>query len=168
MATRTNSPESVSFKPTALAHVNIYVSQLERSKAFYGNVCGLARVYNEPAINASFFSNGSTHHDVALMQCSDKPLIGKDGKVQNTMSNGRRPGLNHLAFVVPNEAQLIESYRRALNRPAESGLLKCLDHVISHSVYLQDPDANTLEFYADAVEDWRKYYAAGNDSLITS
>ncbi len=163
-----NNIEGIGFRPTSLAHVNIYVSELSRSKTFYTDICGLTPVYNEPDINASFFSNGFTHHDVALMQCSNKPLLGKDGNVQNTMVNGRRPGLNHLAFVVPNEGQLVEAYKKALQRPLESGLVKCLDHGISHSIYLHDPDKNMLEFYVDAVEDWRKYYAEENDELLTT
>ena len=158
----------INFSPASLTHVNIYVSDLERSKAFYADICGLTPVYNEPAINASFFSNGFTHHDIALMQCSDKPLIGKDGKVQNSMVRGRQPGLNHLAFVVPNEAQLIEAYKKAAKSCTRSGVVKCLDHGISHSVYLSDPDNNLVEFYADAVQDWRRSYAEGNDGLITS
>lgn len=162
-----NADDAVGFCPRSLAHVNIYVSELERSKAFYTNVCGLNLVYNEPDINASFFSNGYSHHDVACMQISDNPLIGADGKVQNDMKRGGAPGLNHLGFEVASESALIASFKKA-RRTASAGLVKCLDHGISHSVYLHDPDENLVEFYIDAVEDWRRYYREGNDELITS
>src|ERR1700761_2645249 len=126
------------FHPDRFAHANLFVADVEESVAFYRDVCGITEVFREPGIKAGFLSNGATHHDVGLMQVSSKPLIGKDGTVQNTMVKGRRPGLNHLAFHVASEAALIDAYRNA----AGHGITveKALDHGMSRSLYLVDPD----------------------------
>ena len=154
------------FHPDRFAHANLFVADVEESVAFYRDVCGITEVFREPGIKAGFLSNGATHHDVGLMQVSTKPLIGKDGTVQNTMLKGRRPGLNHLAFHVPAEATLIEAYRNA----AGHGITveKALDHGMSRSLYLVDPDNVTVEFYVDTVGDWRAYYAEHQNELISA
>jgi catechol 2,3-dioxygenase len=156
----------VDFQPVRLAHANLFVGDVVRSEAFYRDVCGLCPVAAEPEIKAAFLSNGASHHDLGLMQVSDGPRLGRDGKVQNTMERGRQAGLNHLAFEVGTEAGLVASYRRALDGgvPVE----KTLDHGMSHSVYLFDPDRNAIEFFADTVPDWREFYAAHKDQLLTA
>ena len=75
------------FKPDRFAHANLFVDDVEESVAFYRDICGITEVFREPGIKAGFLSNGATHHDIGLMQVSTKPLIGKDGTVQNTMIN---------------------------------------------------------------------------------
>jgi catechol 2,3-dioxygenase len=154
------------FLPDRFAHANLFVADVEESVAFYRDVCGITEVFREPDIKAGFLSNGATHHDVGLMQVSTKPLIGRDGTVQNTMAKGRRPGLNHLAFHVASEATLIEAYRSA----AQHGITveKSLDHGMSRSLYLIDPDNVTVEFYVDTVADWRTYYAEHQNELISA
>lgn len=154
------------FQPDRFAHANLYVGDVETSVAFYRDVCGVKEVFREPEIKAGFLGNGATHHDIALMQCADGPLLGRDGTVQNTMTRGRRPGLNHIAFHVATEVSLIEAFARA----ADLGIRveKALDHGMSRSLYLFDPDGNAVEFYVDIVADWRRFYEENRDSLITS
>jgi catechol 2,3-dioxygenase len=154
------------FHPDRFAHANLFVSDVEESVAFYRDVCGITEVFREPGIKAGFLSNGATHHDVGLMQVSTKPLIGKDGAVQNTMLKGRRPGLNHLAFHVDSEAALIAAYRNAGGQGIT--VEKALDHGMSRSLYLVDPDNVTVEFYVDTVADWRTYYAEHQNELISA
>ncbi len=154
------------FVPDRFAHANLYVSDMERSLAFYRDVCGLNEVYREPEINAGFLSNGSSHHDIAVMQISNRAAVGRDGKVQNTMARGRVPGLNHLAFRMKSEARMVDAYRRA----REGGLAveRALDHGMSHSIYLLDPDLNGIEFYTDIVPDWRAFYKSKDHALISA
>ncbi len=154
------------FHPDRFAHANLFVADVEESVAFYRDTCGITEVFREPGIKAGFLSNGATHHDVALMQVSAKPLIGKDGTVQNTMAKGRRPGLNHLAFHVNSEAALIAAYRNA----GTYGITveKALDHGMSRSLYVVDPNGVTVEFYVDIVGDWRAYYAEHQNELISA
>ena len=154
------------FTPDRFAHANLYVSDMERSLAFYRDVCGLNEVYREPEINAGFLSNGASHHDIAVMQISNRAAVGRDGKVQNTMARGRVPGLNHLAFRMKSEAEMVDAYRRA--RENGVGIERALDHGMSHSIYLLDPDLNGVEFYADVVADWRSFYKSKDHALISA
>ena len=60
--------QGIKFRPRRLGHVNLTVSDLERSMAFYTRVLGIEEVRREPDIKAGFLSNGNTHHDVALVE----------------------------------------------------------------------------------------------------
>jgi catechol 2,3-dioxygenase len=154
------------FRPDRFGHANLFVADVGRSLRFYRDVCGIEEVFTEPGIKAGFLSNGATHHDIGLMQVSDRPLYGKDGKVQNTMVRGRLPGLNHLAFHVAREQDLIEAYRNA----AAHGITveRAMDHGMSRSLYLLDPDGNAIEFYFDTITDWRRFYAENQGALISA
>lgn len=161
-----SAPARSMFRPERFAHANLFVADVEASVDFYRDICGITEVFREPGVKAGFLSNGATHHDVGLMQVSTAPLIGRDGTVQNTMARGRKPGLNHLAFRVSSEAALIEAYKNA----AQFGikLEKALDHGMSRSLYLFDPDQNAVEFYIDTVADWRGFYAENQHQLISA
>ncbi len=163
----TSSPAiaAVAFRPRRLAHGNFFVSNLERSTDFYVEVGGLTLVYREPGIGTNFLSNGSSHHDAALMEVSSAARIGRDGQVQVTAQRGRAPGLNHLGFEMEDEASLVAAYHRA--RQSGTRIHRTADHQISHSVYLFDPDGNYLEMYCDAASDWRSVYEANRDELLT-
>jgi len=154
------------FHPERFAHANLFVADVDVSVDFYRDVCGITEVFREPGVKAGFLSNGATHHDVGLMQVSNAPLIGKDGTVQNTMTRGRVPGLNHLAFRVSSEAALIDAYRNASTFDVK--LEKALDHGMARSLYLFDPDQNAVEFYVDTVADWRAFYAENQNQLISA
>ena len=54
------------FQPRRLAHVNLYVADLERSMDFYTRVIGIEEVYRTPLGGGGFVSNGNTHHDVGF------------------------------------------------------------------------------------------------------
>jgi catechol 2,3-dioxygenase len=157
--------EGVRFRPRRLAHGNFFVTNLEVSTAFYVDVCGLNLVYREPGIHATFLSNGSSHHDAALMEVSAAARIGRDGQVQVPAGRGHTAGLNHLAFEMESEAQLVAACQRA--KAAQVPLHRTADHQISHSVYLFDPDGNYLEMYWDTTKDWRAVYRASEAELLT-
>ena len=160
------SSSTALFHPDRFAHANIFVADVNESVDFYRDVCGLTEVFREPGIKAGFLSNGATHHDMGLMQVSSAPLVGRDGTIQNTMVRGRQPGLNHIAFHVGSETSLIEAYRNADR--FDIGVEKALDHGMSRSLYLYDPDGNAVEFYVDSVADWRGFYAENQNTLISA
>jgi catechol 2,3-dioxygenase len=157
----------IAFRPRRLGHVNLYVSQLERSMDFYERTCGIERVRIEAAIRGGFHSNGNTHHDIGLMEVSKGvDRRGRDGTIQIAATRGTSVGLNHLGWEMENEAELIAAYKRL--RHAGTAPQRASDHLISHSVYLPDPDGNMHEFYADVVEDWRQIFNLDHDDLVTS
>lgn len=130
------------FAPRRLGHANVFVSDYERAFDFYHDVVGFEEVYRQPDNRASFISNGNTYHDMALTDVRSKYAPA-----------GQAPGLFHIAFEVANEAELVESYRRAVSGSVRFDMTQ--DHDVAHSLYLTDPDGNGVELYADVVEDWR-------------
>jgi catechol 2,3-dioxygenase len=153
----------VRFGPRRLGHVNLYVSDLERSFAFYNGVLGLTLAFDEKELLARFLSNGNSHHDVALMQTTEHQLHGRDGKPQGTP--GRAAGLNHIAFEMATEAELVDGVRRARAAGTDDG--HYLDHQISRSVYVHATDGVEIEFYSDRTKDWRGTYAGLGTELMS-
>lgn len=157
--------EPAAFAPRRLAHINLWVRDQPKSLAFYRDVCGLRQVFDEPGIGAVFLSNGSSHHDFALMQTMTVDRIGRAGQVQIPASVGNHPGLNHIGFEMESEAALVRGYRAA----RAAGLhTRTVDHIISRSVYLHDPDRYYLEFYTDVPQDWREIYQRHENELLTT
>jgi len=143
----------------------LFVGDVERSTRFYHAVCGLELVRREPAITAAFLSNGNTHHDVGLIQVSPEARRGRDGFLQPSGTRGKRPGLNHLGFEMESEVDLVAACRRAV--AANVAIHSTADHIISRSVYLFDPSGNLLEFYADALADWRTVFNPEQEDLVS-
>ena len=68
------------FRPRRLGHVNLWVSDLERSIRFYEDVCGIELVRRERDILIAFHSNGNSHHDIGIIEISrGKDRYGRDG-----------------------------------------------------------------------------------------
>lgn len=156
----------VEFRPRRLGHVNLWVGQLERSIEFYNKVCGIELTYLEAGIRAGFHSNGNTHHDVGLVEVSKGvDRVGRDGKVQIAATRGTKVGLNHLGWEMESEAALVAACQRL--REARYRTPRYADHVITHSVYVSDPDGNVHEFYADAISDWRQVFNLDHEELLT-
>lgn len=165
-ATESRASSDVSFRPRRLGHVNLWVDDLERSIDFYESVCGIELVRRERALLIAFHSNGNTHHDVGMVEVSrGRDRYGRDGTLQIPRTRGIAPGLNHLGWEMENESELVAAYRRA----QECGypLQRAVDHLISHSVYLNDPDGNGHEFYADELKDWRSIYNLDREEEVT-
>lgn len=159
--------EKVEIRPRRIGHVNLYVADLERSVSFYEKACGIELVRLEPAIRGGFHSTGRTHHDVGLIEVSKGvDRIGRDGKVQIAATRGTRPGLNHVAWEMECEADLVAACQRL--RKSGYPIQRLFDHLISHSVYIADPDGNVHEFYSDAMPDWWRIFNLEHEDLVTS
>jgi catechol 2,3-dioxygenase len=116
------------FRPRRLGHVNLVVGDVDRSMDFYMQIIGLEESYRRPLVKAGFLSNGNTHHDIGLVE-SGGPL-----------GQGRRAGLNHTAFELETEVDLVGDYDRAISAGVEFD--RTSDHDIAHSVYGRDADGN--------------------------
>jgi catechol 2,3-dioxygenase len=158
--------EKLGFRPRRLGHVNLWVSELERSIDFYQRICGIHLVRREPGLRAGFLSNGNTHHDVALVEVSHgMDRFGRDGSIQ-VSANDNTVGLSHLGWEMESEADLVAAYQGVRGRGLK--LLGCADHMISHSIYVSDPDGNGHEFYADAIPDWRVVFNLAREDDISA
>ncbi len=132
------------FRPRRLGHVNLFVGDYLRSQAFYNSVAGFTEAYRRPNILSTFMGNGNSYHDFTLMDV--RCPIYKDRV-------NLQPGLNHIAFEVETEVDLVDGYRRAVAAGKKFDALR--DHDVAHSLYMNDPDGNNVEIYADVVPDWR-------------
>ena len=156
MSVREEQPLTTVFAPRRIGHVNLFVNNVPAAEHFYHKVCGFEPVYHEVGISMTLLSNGNSHHDVAVMATTEQELVGKGGHVQIPKGRGTRAGMNHFAWEVETEQHLVDAYNRAL--AAKLDLHRTVDHSVSHSIYVFDPDGHLHEFYADVIEDWRKIY----------
>ncbi len=153
------------FTPRRLGHVNLIVDDLERSMRFYSDVCGLTLEFTEPGLKAGFMGTGHTPHDLGMIERTREDRFGKDGHLQIPKGVLDNVTLNHIAWEMDTEADLVAGHERAVRAGVQIG--RTSDHQIAHSVYLKDPDNNVVEFYADMVRDWRSVLH-GEMDLITS
>ncbi|MGD9797870.1 MAG: VOC family protein [Acidimicrobiia bacterium] len=130
-----------------LGHLVLYVRDVARSAAFYGDVLGWRRITPEdsPAPVAAF-SSGRTHHELLLIQ------VGPDA---TPIPQGRRVGLYHFGLKVGDTD---DDLRAMLARVQAAGerVVGASDHTVTHSLYILDPDGNEIELYVDVADaDWR-------------
>ncbi|HVB78967.1 MAG TPA: VOC family protein [Candidatus Binataceae bacterium] len=146
--------ESTYFRPRRLGHTNIWVKDLGRSERFYNQICGLTVEFTEPSLVASFLGTGHTPHDLGMIETTGgKARYGRDGLLQIPAGIGVNSGLNHIAWELENEAELVAAYQRI--KASRIPFDQTVDHQVAHSVYMFDPDGNYVEFYCDTVRDWR-------------
>ena len=128
----------------AIGHVVLKVRNLERSAAFYRDVLGMQEVMRYQGAMA-FFSFGSNHHDIGLLQLGDRAPDAEPHAV----------GLYHLAFKVGDTLDELRACKADLERHGVQ-LIGMSDHGVSQSLYLADPDGNEIELFVDAdPANWR-------------
>lgn len=151
------SSKPIHITPRRICHVNIFVGSTERSLDFYCHTCGMEIVLRQPEIKAGFLSNGSTHHDIGMLEATPEPLFGEGGHRIIAAKQGAQPGLYHIGWEMESEYELVKAHERLL--AAGYKVNRTVRHRASHSVYIFDPDGNIHEFYADVDRDWRNLYA---------
>lgn len=123
-----------------LGHVNLWVSRLDVSARFYGDVLGFQEVARGAlkGRRVAFYSLGARHHDLSLVE------IG--GSAQP--AGHPRPGLNHIGLKIGNS---LEELRQMRDRLAGFGVtpIRTVDHRVCRSMHVQDPDGVLIELYAD-------------------
>ncbi len=127
-----------------LGHIVLYVHNIERSAAFYGDVLGWKQLKPAELISVgrmpvALFSSGRTHHELLLIE------VGEDAK---PLPAGRHVGLYHFGLKVGDSD---DELRAAARRIEEAGVrvVGASDHTVTHSLYIQDPDGNEIELYID-------------------
>ena len=127
----------------SLGHVVVKVTDLARAEAFYNGVLGLPinAHYDQNGMKMTFFTLGN-HHDFAIS------LVKDDGT-----SEVQSVGLDHVAF---NIGTSLDELREAKAYLEGAGLdLDPVDHGVTQSLYMKDPDGNGVEVYVDTSEAWR-------------
>jgi catechol 2,3-dioxygenase len=129
-------------KVHALGHVVIKVRNRERAERFYNGLLGIPIVARLAEPPMTFFSLGN-HHDFAVTVVGDDAPSAPD----------TAPGLLHVAFKV---GDTLDELREAKARLQAAGLeAMAFDHVVTQSLYVADPDGNTVELYVDASDVWK-------------
>jgi catechol 2,3-dioxygenase len=127
-----------------LGHIVLYVHDVDRSAAFYGDVLGWKQL--KPAeggalgrMPVALFSSGRTHHELLLIE------VGEDAQ---DLPRGRHVGLYHFGLKVGDTD---DELRAAIARCREHGVrvVGMSDHTVTHSLYIEDPDGNEIELYID-------------------
>lgn len=129
----------------SIGHAVLKVSNMERAEAFYCGVLGfpVATRWDGLGRDMTFFSLGN-HHDLAIVAMGDDaPRADPAGC-----------GLAHVAFKVgETDAELIEMKAQVEARGWK--IDRAIDHGVTHSLYLHDPDGNQLELYVDISPAWK-------------
>lgn len=129
-------------KIRSLGHVVVRVSDLARSEKFYNEVLGLpvCAHYDDQGMKMAFFTLGD-HHDFAILQSS-------------SLGDAKASGLDHVAFKIGDAVEELVAAKEDL----EGRGIKTtpIDHLVTKSIYIADPDGNGVELYIDASDAWRE------------
>ena len=156
-ATTDSGPELDGLGVKGLGHLVLYVSDLERSVAFYGGVLGWPQLDAAPAgAPIALFSTGATHHELLLIEV---------GSGATPIPRGRRVGMYHFGLKVGDtDDELRAMLARLEAHPDLVTVVGATDHHVTHSLYVLDPDGNEVELYIDVPDvDWQ-----GDPTLIAA
>lgn len=142
-------------KDTAVGHIHLTVSDLERSLAFYRDILGF-EVSARYGSSAVFLSAGGYHHHIGLNTWAGKGAVpAPEGHT----------GMYHVAFLYPSRLELAKVLKSVIeaNYPIDGSA----DHGVSEAVYLRDPDNNGVELYVDRPRDTWKILDDGTIEMVT-
>jgi catechol 2,3-dioxygenase len=122
---------------TAIGHVHLKVSDIERALAFYTGVLGFDRILRL-GDHAAFISAGGYHHHIGLNTWQSRG---------GTPPAPHHTGLYHFAILYPTRRDLANAVRRVID--ADVPIQGVADHGVSESIYLADPDGNGIELTRD-------------------
>jgi catechol 2,3-dioxygenase len=122
-------------KLSRLGHVAMRVTDVERSKKFYGEVLGFEVIEEDPEHGGVFMALPGLSHTIDLFQAPDEAPAATPGAV----------GVRHLAFLVESEADFKDAWRTL--REHGVPIDRAMDHVSQKSIYFRDPDGTVLEIY---------------------
>ena len=115
-----------------LNHAVLFVSDVERSAAFYGAVLGFRRIGGMPGGVFLQAAGSANDHDLGLFQSPDPAVPHRTGRV----------GLYHLAWEVDTLSEL----RRVQGALLAAGALTgASDHACTKALYGADPDGIEFE-----------------------
>lgn len=134
-----------------IGHVHLTVSDLDRALGFYRDILGF-EVTTRYGDSAVFLSAGGYHHHIGLNTWA--------GKGASPAPSGHT-GLYHVAILYPTRAELAKILQRLID--LRYPLTGTADHGVSEAIYLNDPDGNGIELYADRP---RSTWKVGNDGEV--
>jgi len=117
-----------------LGPVSLTVTDIDRSLPFYCDAVGL-QVHSREGDTVELGVGGSE----PLLVLTADPEANPPGK--------DHAGLYHVALLLPDEDSFARAYQRL--RVAEIPIKDIADHLVSRSIYVDDPDGTEIEVYVD-------------------
>lgn len=148
MPTPTSSPAEFSIHPATLpGHVHLTVANLDNQLTFYQTVMGF-KVHWREGNSAGLGAGGED-----FLRLTEQPNLKKYRRVT---------GLYHFAVLFPNRRELARAMARLFayryrNYPT--------DHIMTKTTYLDDPEYNGIELYAESPEDGA--WSMANGDFVT-
>jgi catechol 2,3-dioxygenase len=130
------TPTQFSIHPkTSLGYISLTVASLERQIAFYQQALGF--VLHQQEGDTAVLGTGKTK----LLHLTEQPNFKRYRGVT---------GLYHFAILFPNRRELARTMARlfAMRIPNSP-----TDHIMTKTTYLNDPEGNGIELYAESPED---------------
>jgi catechol 2,3-dioxygenase len=142
--------------PAAINHLVLNVKDIERAHAFWSGILGfrqcgeIAPRPDRPGVVMRFYRGASgTHHDLALVQVGD-PSSVSDPSDEWSMA-ARRTGINHVAIKWPSREDWLQELAYLQSRGVK--FHRRIDHGMTHSVYISDPDGHGIEVLYELPEE---------------
>ncbi len=137
---------------TTVGVVRLVVNDLERSTRFYEQLLGM----QPQPLGAS---------SVAFASADGEVLIELSGSPHAAPRNPRQTGLFHFAVLYPTRRDLAAALMRLAS--ASWPLSGASDHIVSEAIYLNDPDGNGIEIYADRPREAWRFSSDGQVAMDT-
>ena len=125
----------------SIGHAVLKVRNRERAEAFYHGVLGMPIATRNERM--TFFTLGN-HHDFAVLEVGDDAPLAEANGV----------GLFHVAFNVGEGLDDLRAMKAELEAH-DVTIDRQVDHTVSQSLYLTDPDGNGVELYVDTSDVWK-------------
>lgn len=127
-----------------LGHLVLYVRDLATSVHFYRDVLGWRPILDGPGAQMPFAAafnapGGRTHHELLLIEV---------GPSAAPLPSGRRVGMYHFGLKIGTSDDELRDALTVL-RANHVTVVGATDHVMTHSLYITDPDGNEIELYVD-------------------
>jgi catechol 2,3-dioxygenase len=133
--TQTETKAAATIHPgTLIGAVSLSVASLERQIAFYQRVLGFQ--LHERTGNTAALGSGAS-----LLRLTEEPGLQRYRGVT---------GLYHFAVLFPNRRELARAVARLYALKYEN---YPTDHIMTKTTYLDDPEGNGIELYAESPED---------------
>jgi catechol 2,3-dioxygenase len=129
--------------PTGINHLVLNVKDMEKSHDFYTRILGFQQCgeVQRPGVLMRFYQGVTgSHHDLALSQVADPAAIPDPGKWSMA---ARQTGVNHVAIKWPSRDEWLQEIAWLQSQGVT--FHSRVDHGMTHSVYISDPDGHGLE-----------------------
>jgi catechol 2,3-dioxygenase len=142
------------FNSIQLTELTLRVRDLKSTRAFYEDMLGL-RVTMESESRVALSASETEPALIVLEHAPDAPAQAKG-----------TAGLFHVAILYPSRADLGRAAQNLIDKKVAFGTG---DHGVSEALYLDDPEGNGVELYADrTVNEWPPAQEDGQVAMYTT